>query len=212
MQGWISALSIIGVASLGLLLFWAKTDLEIRISGLTAFACLLVLSILTWAKEYKRAEKAEAEKTREPRPLIAVEGYSADKDGIGQDEGYLVEMLQIANRGDATATGITMRPLQVSGRAARAFASTANLEPGQSTEMRVLNLRRTLERAAEKVTKSKGHSLSVRLPLTIEYLDSRKQQWITDHVVLFGIDGISIDVVRASEPPEWTSFSKPRGH
>jgi hypothetical protein len=211
-QGWISVLSCMVVVALILLSFWAKTSTQIRISGLAAAACILVVSIGAWTKEYLRAEKAEAEKNREPRPLITVESYSAEKDDIAQSEEYLVEMLQIANRGDVPAIGITMRPLQISGRTACTFASVANLEPGQTTAIRILNLRRTLERAAEKTARSRGHALSVRLPLTIECRDFLKQQWITDHVVLFGVDGISIDVVRASKPPEWTSFSKTRGH
>jgi hypothetical protein len=211
LRGWISVFSLMVFAALGLMLFWAKTDLQIKALGLAAAACLLILSFLAWAGEYRRAEKAEAEKSSEPHPRILVEGYSADRDGVERSEEYMVETLQIANRGDAPATDITMRPLQISGRTARVFAPVENLEPGQAAEIRILNLRRTLERAAEKATRSKGHALSVRLPLTIECQDSRKQQWITDHVVLFGADGIRIDVVRESKPPQWTSFSKPRG-
>jgi hypothetical protein len=210
-RGWASVFGILSVAAL-VLLCLAKEETGIRISGLAAFACLLIFSISCWASEYLRAERAEGKAMREPRPLITVEGYAAEKDDLDRGEEYLLEKLSIVNKGDAPAVEITIRPLQMSGRTARAFTSVANLEPGQSTEIRVLNLRRTLERAAEKAAKSKGHSLYVRLPLTIEYQDSRNQQWITDHVVLFGIDGISVDVMRANEPPAWTSFSKPRGH
>jgi hypothetical protein len=211
MRGWPSVFGLMSVAAL-VLLCLAKGEARMRISGLAAFACLLFLSIFAWASEYKRAERVEAEGMREPRPLITVEGYLAEKDALARGEEYLVEKLRIVNKGDAPAVEISMRPLQISGRTARSFTSIAGLEPGQSTEIRILNLRRTLERAAEKATKSKGHSLCVRLPLTIEYRDSRNQQWITDHIVLFAIDGISMDVVRANEPPEWSSFAKPRGH
>jgi hypothetical protein len=210
-RGWPSFFGLMSVAAL-ILLCLAKGEVEIRISGLAAFACLLSFSIFAWASEYRRAERVEAEAMREPRPLITVEGYSAEKDALERGEEYLVEKLRVVNKGDAPALGISMRPLQISGRTARSFAPIAGLDPGQSTEIRILNLRRTLERAAEKSTKSKGHSLSVRLPLIVEYRDSRNQQWITDHVVLFGIDGIGMDVVRANEPPKWSSFSKPRGH
>jgi hypothetical protein len=210
-RDWIAIIGCMAVLVFISLLFWAETSMQVRAFALSAVACLGLISIRIWAVEFMRAEKAAMECKGEPRPRVTVDGYSVAQDEKEQGEEYLVETLRIINRGDAPAIGVMMRPLQMSGRTARWFSSIPMLKPGESTEVRVLNLRRTLERAAEKATKSKGHSLSVRLPLIIECQDLQHERWITDHAVLFGIDGIRIDVVRASESPKWTSIAKPRG-
>jgi hypothetical protein len=210
LRSWISIIGCIAVIAFTALTLLDKTDIQVKVFALLAIAFLLMVSILIWAAERRRADRAEAELTKEPRPRVTVESYSAvQEDGEGEE--YLIETLRFVNKGDAAALAVTMRPLQISGRTARLFNSIPNLAPGESKEIRVLNLRRTLERAAEKAINAKGHSLAVRLPMSIEYQDHRHDRWIADHMVLFGIDGISVDVVRMNQPPKWTAISKPRG-
>jgi hypothetical protein len=192
----ISVFSCIAVVLCISLSFWAKNDVQIRIFSLSAIVFLFLGLGRAWAAEYIRAEK-KGEGRQEPRPRVSVDEYSVVKDDNEQDEEYLVETLRISNKGDAPAIGVSMRPIQLFGRTARLFASIPNLEPGETKEIRILNLRHTLERAAEKAIKSKGHALSVRLPMTIEYRDALKERWITEHVVMSSVDGISIDIVRA---------------
>jgi hypothetical protein len=206
-----SIVESIAVVVFSILSLLAQTDIQIRAFALTAVACVFLVSIRVWATERRRAEMAEAELTKEPRPRVMVDSYSATHEQSEGGEENLVETLRFINKGDAPAIAVTMRPLQISGRTARLFASIPNLAAGELKEIRVLNLRRTLERAAEKAIKAKGHALSVRLPLSIEYQDFRHERWISEHIVLFGIDGISVDVVCANKPPQWTAISKPRG-
>jgi hypothetical protein len=205
----LSVFSCIAVILCISLSFWTQNDVQIRIFSLLAIVFLFLGLSRAWAAEYVRAEK-KGESRQESRPRVSVDEYFAVKDNGEQDEEYLVETLRISNKGDAPAIGVSMRPIQLFGRTARLFASIPNLEPGETKEIRILNLRHTLERAAEKATKSKGHALFVRLPMTIEYRDAQKERWIAEHIVLSGVDGVSIDIVRANKSPEWTSFSSPK--
>ncbi len=205
-----SRISIVGcaaVVALVILSLLSETGSLAKIFALSAIACVWTVSIRIWTAERLRAKKAEAELTKEPRPRVTVDGYSE----VREEGEYLVETLRFVNKGDAPAFAVTMRPLQISGRTARLFSPIPSLAPGEAREIRVLNLRRTLERAAEKAIKAKGHSLSVCLPLAIEYQDSRNDQWIADHKALFGVDGVSVDVVHADRSPQWTAVSTPRG-
>ncbi len=209
-QNWISVFSCVAVIAFILLSFRAQAGAQIRIFSLSALVFLFVGLTQAWAIEYRRAEKARMENGKEPRPRVTVGEYSATREDRERDEEYLVEALQITNKGELPAIGITVRPIQAFGLTARLFASIPNLDPGETKEIRILNLHRTLERAAEKAIKYKGHALSVRLPMIVEYQDLKNERWITDHVVLFGVDGINIDVVQVNEAPEWTAFSNPR--
>jgi hypothetical protein len=208
---WLSAISCIAAMIFLFFSCWFQNVIEGRAFSLAAIAFLLIGLAKAWAMQYRRAEKACAENMKEPRPRISIEQYSETRDEREHDQDYLIETLQISNKGELPAKGITVRPVQVFGRTARLFASIANLDPGETKEIRILNLRRTMERAAEKAILSKGHALAVRIPLIVEYQDPEKARWITEHVVLFGAGGVDIDVVRWSEPPEWTAFSPPRG-
>jgi hypothetical protein len=192
----ISVFSCIAAVLCISLSFWAKNDVQIRFFSLLAIVFIFLGLGRAWAAEYVRAEK-KGENRQAPRPSVSVDEYYAVKDDSKQDEAYLIETLRISNKGDAPAIGVSMRPIQLFGRTARSFASIPNLEPGETKEIRILNLRHTLERAAEKAIKSKGHALSVRLPMMIEYRDAQKERWIAEHIVMSSVDGISIDIMRA---------------
>jgi hypothetical protein len=210
-RDWVSVFSSVAGIVLLIILFWSKSPILQKLCSLSATAFLLSAPLRIWADTHRRAERAEAERTNATRPRIVIEEYSAAQDDSEKGEKFLTETLRIVNRGETPAAEITVRPLQMFGRTARPFRVVPSLGPGESTELRILNLRRTLERVAEKTTRVKGHALSVRLPLVLEYRDSQKERWITDHVVLFGMDGISIDIVHADQPPKWTAVQHPRG-
>jgi hypothetical protein len=210
-RSWIPILGCMAFIAFVVLSFLSTNEIQIRIFSLSAVACFLLIAIGAWATEHQRAENAQAELLKGARPRVIVDGYFSARDDNDREEDYIVENLRIVNKGNEPAIAITMRPLQIAGRTARIFASIPELAPGEAKEIRVLNLRRTLERAAEKAIKSKGHALTVRLPLVIEYQDLLHDRWISEHVVLFGVDGISIDIVRSNQPPQWTAISTPRG-
>jgi hypothetical protein len=210
-RDWVSAITCIAAIISLSFSWWAQNSAQSKAFSLAAAGLLFIGLAQAWLVQYRRAEKARAENMNGSRPRITVGHYSSTRDASERDQEYLIETLQIANKGDLPAFGITIRPIQIFGRTARLFTAIPSLEPGETKEIRILNLRRMMERAAEKAISTKGHALTLRLPMTVEYQDSQRERWITEHVALFGAGGIEIDVVHLNETPEWTEFSRPRG-
>jgi hypothetical protein len=138
------------------------------------------------------------------RPWVIIDGYEGVyREDAQTGEEYLVEMLHIVNRGDASAVSIAIPAIQSLRRSARILEPIPTLGPGESTDVRINNLRYVLlEEINKREAKIIGQPWSVRIPFTIEYRDLKNNRWTTDHAITFNTIGISISIVHPNEPQE----------
>jgi hypothetical protein len=139
-----------------------------------------------------------------PRPQVIIDGYKvtyAEDSETG--EIHDIEWLHIVNRGNAPAVNIEIPPIMCHKRAARLLSPLpTSLGQDQSTDARILSLKRGLEEVNKNIPKVRGEPWSVRLPLTVKYSDPNHCQWRTDHFIIFDVRGISFEFVQPDEPPE----------
>lgn len=217
-RDWISLVTGGASIPLTVLAFWADTPLQRTAWATFAIVCFIIASFRNWAFEYRRAEAYEERFTASARPWVIMDDYSFEYvqyDDI--DEEHLSEKIRIVNRGQAPAVNITIPDLQFCGSKARVVGAIPTLGPGESTDVKILNLCKMLEGLRDKLRKSMPESAekkskliryrSLLLPCLIEYRSLDHRQWSTNHAILFQGNSITFSIVSPNDSKQWTDLS-----
>ncbi|MEO8379144.1 MAG: hypothetical protein ABI779_05730 [Acidobacteriota bacterium] len=195
---------VTGAASVPLTIaaFYAQTTAQRTLWAIFAFVCFVVAAYRIWAMEYRRAEDAET-RLSNARPWVTIDGYSGvyhEDDETGEE--YLVETLNVVNRGAAPAVSISLPAIEMVGQTARLLGAIPSLGPNEHVEVRILHLDHLLDCVKKKVgPPPRGQTWSVRIPVSVEYRDLVHRSFRTEHAVSCTARGIRIEIVHPADLP-----------
>lgn len=155
----------------------------------------------------------EAEVGNPPRPWVLIDRYYSEIIELEEDDQwYLLEKVQIVNRGNATAVNIVIPEIHFAGRWTRVLMPLATLGPGESIDVEMSGLKQTLDRVQAKVGESglqarKGGPWSLCLRLVVEYRDLGFKRWVTEQTVQYNVSGIRFALIHPNEPQQWIDLS-----
>ena len=155
----------------------------------------------------------EAQHTTPTRPWVLIDGYSSE---LVQDEETgepdLYESIHVVNRGEFSAANIVIPEIHLAGGEARLLRPLPTLGPGKGVNVRILNLRPTLQRVHRRMRgrlpfSKKGGPRVLRVPWVIEYRGLDHSLLTTEHVISFSARGISFGIAHPNDPRQWTDLS-----